>query len=123
VTPSSNGGPHDDRAGARERLLRIRVIKNVLDRPTDPPPPKPSARFLVGVAAIAVSYVIAWPAMTALGAVAIYFKRPMWAAVGIPALYGLSWLVWSAGLWLAGPESIVYARRFFRRVAKRFLLR
>jgi hypothetical protein len=120
VTPP---GPQDDRLGARERLLRIRVIKNTLDRPTDPPPPRPSPRFFVGIAAIALSYVIAWPAMTALGAIAIYFRQPLWAAIGIPGLYGLSWLVWTAGLWLAGPESIVYARRFLHRMAKRFLLR
>jgi hypothetical protein len=123
VTPTSTNEPHGARPGPRERLLRIGAVQSVLDRPTDPPPPKPSARFFVGIAAIALSYVVAWPAMTALGALAVYFRQPLWAAIGIPALYGLSWLIWTAGLWLAGPESIVYARRFLRRVAKRFLLR
>jgi hypothetical protein len=113
---------HGPRPGMRERLLRLRMIKRSLEGHTEPPPP-PTSRFYAGVIAIALSYAVAWPAMTLLGAIALYFHRPLWAAVGLPALYGLSWLIWAAGLWLAGPQSVIYARRFLRRLVKRFLLR
>jgi hypothetical protein len=113
--------------GVRERLLRLAVVKRAFEDEPTPLPEKPSPRLLTGLAAIALSYVVAWPAMTALGAVALYFKRPVWAAVGLPGLYGFSWLIWAAGMWLAGPESVAYARAFgrglVRRFAQRFLVR
>jgi hypothetical protein len=119
VTPSTSG--------VRERLLALGFVKRAFEHAATPLPEKPSPRLVTGLLAIALSYVVAWPAMTALGAVALYFERPVWAAVGMPALYGFSWLIWAAGMWLDGPESVAYARAFghhvVRRFAQRFLVR
>ena len=54
---------------------------------------KPSFRIIFGVSAICFSYVIGWPAISALGALAIYIDRPWLIAIGGPLLYGLSHLV------------------------------
>jgi hypothetical protein len=72
---------------------------------------KPSIRVIAGVSAICFSYIIAWPAISVLGALAIYFDRPLLIAIGGPLLYGLSHLVFLLGMYLAGYE---YSKIFLR---------
>jgi hypothetical protein len=81
---------------------------------------KPTVRLVVGMFMIAISYVIAWPAMTALTVFAAWIGRPAIAAIGAPGLYGLSWLVWLAGVWLAGRESAHYGNAFGRWALRKF---
>jgi hypothetical protein len=78
---------------------------------------KPSIRVTLGVAAICFSYIIAWPAITALGALAIYLKRPLLVAIGGPLLYGLSHLVFLLGMYLAGYNYTKIFLRWATRVA------
>ncbi|MGD8256394.1 MAG: hypothetical protein PVH56_02390, partial [Desulfobacterales bacterium] len=47
---------------------------------------KPSIRVILGVSAICLSYIIGWPAIGALGALAIYLDRPWLIAIGGPLL-------------------------------------
>ena len=72
---------------------------------------KPSIRVIAGVSAICFSYIIAWPAISVLGALAIYFDRPLLIAIGGPLLYGLSHLVFLLGMYLAGYD---YSKIFLR---------
>ena len=72
---------------------------------------KPSIRVIVGVSAICFSYVIGWPAIGALGALAIYIDRPLLIAIGGPVLYGFSHLVFLLGMYLAGYN---YTKIFLR---------
>lgn len=72
---------------------------------------KPSVRVLLGVAAIGFSYVICWPAITALGALAIYLEKPLLIAVGGPFLYVFSHLVFLFGMYLSGAK---YSKIFLR---------
>ena len=65
---------------------------------------KPSARILLGVFLIGFSYVIGWPAVGALAALAIYLEEPLVAIIGGPVTYGLSHLVFLAGMVLAGAK-------------------
>ena len=65
---------------------------------------KPSARILLGVFLIGFSYIIGWPAVGALAGLAIYLQEPLVAIVGGPLTYGLSHLVFLAGMYLAGAK-------------------
>jgi hypothetical protein len=72
---------------------------------------KPTARILLGVFLIGFSYVIGWPAVSALAALAVYFREPLVAVIGGPLVYGLSHLVFMAGMYLAGAK---YSAIFLR---------
>ena len=72
---------------------------------------KPSIRTILGVSAIGFSYIIGWPAISALGALAVYLKRPWLIVIGGPLLYGLSHLVFLLGMYLAGAN---YTKIFLR---------
>jgi hypothetical protein len=72
---------------------------------------KPTARILSGVFLIGFSYVIGWPAVSALAALAVYLREPLVAIIGGPLIYGLSHLVFMAGMYLAGAK---YSAIFLR---------
>ena len=72
---------------------------------------KPSVRVILGISAIAFSYVIGWPAVGALATLSIYLEKPLIVAIGGPITYGLSHLVFMLGMYLAGAD---YTRIFLR---------
>ena len=72
---------------------------------------KPSIRTILGVSAIGFSYIIGWPAISALGALAVYLNRPWLIVFGGPLLYGSSHLVFLLGMYLAGAN---YTKIFLR---------
>jgi len=72
---------------------------------------KPGIRVIVGVSAIGISYIIGWPAVSALGAMSIYLSKPLIIAIGGPITYGLSHLVFIFGMYLAGAR---YSKIFFK---------
>ncbi len=76
---------------------------------------RPSIRVIAGVSLIGFSYVIGWPAVGALSALAVYLQKPLVAIIGGPLTYGLSHLVFLAGMYLAGAE---YTRIFLRWAAR-----
>ncbi len=76
---------------------------------------RPTPRIILGVSAIIISYIIGWPAVSALGTLAIYFREPLLAVIGGPVTYGLSHLVFLAGMYLAGAE---YTKVFLRWAAR-----
>jgi hypothetical protein len=78
---------------------------------------KPSIRVILGVSAICLSYIIGWPAIGALGALAIYLDRPWLIAIGGPLLYGMSHLVFLLGMYLAGYNYTKIFLRWATRVA------
>jgi hypothetical protein len=72
---------------------------------------KPSFRELLGISAIGISYIICWPAISVLGALSVYLKKPLLLAIGGPVLYGLSHVVFLVGMYLAGAQ---YSKIFLR---------
>jgi hypothetical protein len=86
---------------------------------------RPPARIVVGLSLVVASYLLGWPAIIALGAVAAWLSRPK-LLLGGPALYGLSWLVFAIGLVLIGSKSLSTGRALglllVRRLAEKFLL-
>lgn len=64
----------------------------------------PPVRVMVGLFLILLSYVIGWPAVGALGLVALYTGKPLILAVGGPLVYGLSHLMFLIGMYYAGKD-------------------
>jgi len=83
---------------------------------------RPTPRILLGVFAIGFSYVIGWPAISALGALAVYWREPLIVGIGGPAMYGLSHLCFIAGMALAGAEFSMVFLRWAARVGVERLL-
>lgn len=109
----------------RQRLRRTRLVQKALAEPVDPQLlRRPSARIVAGLLLIGVSYVICWPAITALGAIAAWLRQPK-LLLGGPVLYGLSWVVFATGLALVGSKALRSGRGFglllVRRLAERYL--
>ncbi|HSV93429.1 MAG TPA: hypothetical protein VLH81_10150 [Desulfobacterales bacterium] len=77
---------------------------------------KPSFRVLLGVFLIGFSYVVGWPAISALAALSVYFGEPLLAVVGGPVMYGLSHLVFIAGMALSGARYSAIFLRWATRV-------
>lgn len=78
---------------------------------------KPSMRIIIGLAVIGFSYIIGWPAISALGFLSVYLNRPLLIAIGGPLLYGLSHLVFMLGMYLAGYNYTKIFLRWATRVA------
>jgi hypothetical protein len=77
---------------------------------------KPSLKVILGVSAIAISYIIGWPAVALLGALAVYYGQPAIVLVGGPLIYGLSHLVFLLGMYLAGARYSWIFLRWLTRV-------
>ena len=76
---------------------------------------KPSFEVIVGVALIGFSYIIGWPAVALLGILAAHFRNAAIVVVGGPLTYGLSHVVFMAGMYFAGNR---YAPIFLRCAAR-----
>lgn len=79
---------------------------------------RPSRKVIAGLFLIGFSYVIGWPLIAVLAGLAVSSQAPMVIAVGGPLAYGLSHLVFLAGVYLAGAG---YAKGFLRRLTRRRL--
>ena len=109
-----------------ERLAETDFVRKAVEERADLSAfrEKPSFRVLLGVFAIGFSYVIGWPAISALGALAVYLQEPLWIAIGGPLLYGLSHLVFLFGMYLSGAKYSKIFLRWATRVAlERFMNR
>ncbi len=84
---------------------------------------KPSLDTVLGVSAILFSYVIGWPLISVLGAVAVYYGRPMIVVVGGPLAYGMSHLVFLLGMYLSGARYSLIFLRWLTRVTMLKLLK
>ncbi len=74
---------------------------------------RPTVRVMTGLFLILLSYVIGWPAVGALGLIAVYAENPLWLVIGGPIVYGLSHVVFIIGLYLAGKD---YAAALWKRI-------
>jgi hypothetical protein len=72
---------------------------------------KLSATVITGLVLITISYFIGIPAVFLIGGIAAWLKNPTFGVVGVPLIYGLSWLLFMLGLYLAGPK---YGKAFSR---------
>ncbi len=106
-------------------LVERKYIAEILDHPTDLSEFKerPTKRVITGLILIGLSYIIGWPAVAALSILAVWFGEPMIAVIGCPTTYGLSYLVFIAGAWLArAPHYINILARYTIQLFLRKLL-
>jgi hypothetical protein len=101
-------------------------VQRALDTPPDPLfSRRPSARIVTGLVLLGASYVLGWPAIAALAAVAAWLGQPK-LLLGGPILYGFSWLVFAVGLALIGSKSVSAGRALgtalVRKLAERYLV-
>ena len=83
---------------------------------------KPTPVVLTGVFAIGFSFVLGWPAVSALGILAVQLRNPWIVAVGGPLVYGLSHLVFLFGMYLSGGVYSMIFLRWLTRVTMEKLL-
>jgi hypothetical protein len=114
----------------REGVLTIfrRIAAHLAERPfvrsarEDPPDPdlfkrKPTGTVMFGIFLILFSYVIGWPAVAVFGWLSFHTGQPLILIVGGPITYGMSHLVFMAGLGLAGrPYAAALAKRATRAI-------
>ncbi|MGD1152870.1 MAG: hypothetical protein ABR911_08370 [Syntrophales bacterium] len=100
-----------------ERLAKTKYIRDAMEDQTDMKDiwKQPTPRMIIGLALVGFSYIIGWPAVTALGILALYSREPMIIVLGGPITYGFSHLVFLAGAWLAGAQ---YARILMKYATK-----
>jgi uncharacterized membrane protein AbrB (regulator of aidB expression) len=107
------------------KLAETDYVRNAIEEQADLSAFKqhPTPRIILGTAAIAFSYVIGWPAVSLLGTLAVYFKKPLLVVIGGPLTYGLSHLVFLLGMYLAGARYTKIFMRWATRMAMEKLQR
>ncbi len=84
-------------------LAKTKYIRGALENPADLSEFRemPTLRLIFGLFLMGFSYILGWPSVAALGVIAIWLEEPLIAAIGGPAVYGLSHLVFLGGALLA----------------------
>jgi hypothetical protein len=100
-----------------ERLAKTKYIRDAIKDQTDRKDiwKRPTPRMIIGLSLVGFSYIIGWPAVMALGILAVYLRKPLIIVLGGPIIYGFSHLVFLAGAWLAGAQ---YARILIKYATK-----
>ena len=104
-------------------LVNISFIFNAIEAESDLKAfkEKPSREIfiknIIAVFLILFSYVIGWPVIILLGVISVYFKKPLIVIIGGPVAYGISHLVFTAGMYLAGARYAMIFLRWFTRLA------
>ena len=83
---------------------------------------RPTLRILTGVFLITISFPMGWPAVAGATALAVAWGMPWIAALG-PVIYGLSHLVFLAGMYLSGAEYTAIFLRWLTRKGVEQLLK
>ena len=96
-----------------EKIAKTEFVRKAIEEQAnlDAFKERPNIRVIAGISAIGISYIIGWPAVSALGAVSIYFGEPLIVVIGGPVTYGLSHLVFIFGAYIAGAQ---YSKAFLR---------
>jgi len=100
-----------------QKIAKTRFVRKAIEDRADLSAfrQKPTPRILLGIFLITFSYVIAWPAIGALGTLSVYMEKPLILIIGGPLTYVLSHLVFMLGMVLAGAD---YTKIFLRWAAR-----
>ncbi|MBN2495424.1 MAG: hypothetical protein JXR96_12590 [Deltaproteobacteria bacterium] len=82
---------------------------------------RPAPRLLVGLGLLGLSMLLGWPAVALMAVLAVAFEEPLIGVVGGPAIYAFSWLIYGAGILVAGWEVLKYMHAFNRWSARRLV--
>ncbi len=77
---------------------------------------KPTAKNFLGIFLLCFSYILGLPAIVLIGALSIYWHKPLLIIIGGPLLIIISHLVFLAGMYLAGGKYVMVLFRWATRV-------
>jgi hypothetical protein len=108
-----------------ERLAQTAYVREALENPPDMSElhKRPTTRMITGLILIGISYLIGWPAVAALSILAAWVDEPLIAIIGGPTTYGLSYIVFIVGAWLAGLQYARILAKYVTETVFRKLLR
>ena len=91
----------------------MNVLKGDCDESSQMEPGR--SRVIVGIVIIAISYILGWPAVSAMAALSLYMDEPSIVTYGGPFVYGFSYVLFFMGLYLTGRRqaSLFYDRLKF----------
>ncbi|MFH0727352.1 MAG: hypothetical protein V2B19_13570 [Pseudomonadota bacterium] len=106
------------------RISKTRYVRSAIEERADLAAlkQKPTRRVIVGLIVIAVSYILGWPAVGAMGILSVTLQEPLVLIIGGPLIYGISHLVFILGMYLAGAEHTKVFFRWATRVSMEKLL-
>ena len=106
------------------RLARLPYVRQAIAERADLSAFKkrPTLRILTGVFLITISFPMGWPAVAGATTLAVTLRSPWIAALG-PVIYGLSHLVFLAGMYLSGAEYTAIFLRWLTRKGVEQLLK
>ena len=106
------------------RLARIGFVRRAIEDRADLSAFKepPNWKIFLGMFLIALSFAICWPVISALGGLAVYYKKPLILAVGGPIVYILSHVCYNVGMFLCGAKYSLIVFRWMTRVGVEKLL-
>lgn len=106
------------------KLIKIDYVKNAIEEKADLSAfqEKPTPRVIFGLFLMGLSYILGWPAVSFFGILSIIWKEPLIIIIGGPVIYGISHLVFLAGLYLAGVKySIIFSKWATRMAVEKML--
>jgi len=77
---------------------------------------KPTAQHFLGILLMCCSYIIGLPAAGLIGALSIYWRKPLLIIIGGPLLLIVAHLAFLAGMYLAGGKYVMVFFRWATRV-------
>ena len=77
---------------------------------------KLTARNLLGIFLMGCSYIVGWPAVGLIGALAIYWQKPLLIIIGAPLCFIIAHLVFLLGMVLAGGRYVLILVRWATRI-------
>ncbi|MFA5323617.1 MAG: hypothetical protein WC373_13175 [Smithella sp.] len=80
-----------------------KFIQKILKNPADISEfrERPTPRLIAGLILMVLSFIMGWPAVAAMSVVAVWLHEPLIFVIGAPLTYGLSYIVFIIGAWLA----------------------
>jgi uncharacterized RDD family membrane protein YckC len=106
-------------------LTGRKFVKKIIEHPVDLSEFKerPTPRLIAGLALMALSFVMGWPAIAALSVMALRWNEPLMVIIGGPVAYALSCAVFFVGAWLArAPHYLETLSRYIMQIFFRKLL-
>ncbi|MDI6743118.1 MAG: hypothetical protein QMD11_10330 [Smithella sp.] len=70
----------------------------------------------IGISLIVFSFVMVIPSFFIVGFIAADLKKPVIGIIGIPAAYGISWLILMLGMYVTGPRYAKALRHWIIRI-------
>ena len=100
------------------KITEIHFVRSAIEEKADLSAfqERPSLQVVTGVFLICLGSLLGWPAVAVLGVLAVKFNEPLLAVVGGPLVYGLSYLIFTLGMYFSGARYSVIFLRWLTRV-------